>query len=312
MPVDHVCPHCQNRLAVPRRKVDVEFPCPRCGGANFISKAEAAERKAQSRAKRASQRLQANELQVAVGYDDVGNLLGASVDPHAWQQPMYPQAGVYPAGGWTAPQRSASQPAVNTEELQDLILVPKQMVLLQVMLFILLGPIAFGLGYWAASSGTTVVQGGDQAVVAAEAVPIKGEIKLPLGLEPHDVGAVVLALPSDAKLNAKFASRGLRPKDAQDAFAQNQEQAIHDLGGDVVRADAKGEFTLIVKRPGQYKVLIVSHFATRPAGDRPSDIDMKEMAKYFDNPSDLIGPHQYSWRGMEFKNPMAPLAIRFN
>ncbi|MBS0209296.1 MAG: hypothetical protein JSS27_10100 [Planctomycetes bacterium] len=318
MPVDHVCPHCQNRLAVPRRKVDVEFPCPRCGGANFIDKADYAARKAQAKAARNSNRQPAAGAGAAVGYDDIGAMLGAQGDAGAdWQQPAYQYGGypAYPSGAaaWSAGQTSAPRERVNLEELQDLILVPKQMVLMQVMLFVLLGPIAFGLGYWAASSSATVAEVAKQQAASSQAqsVSLQGEIKVPFGSQPLDAGAVIVALPVEAKVTSKLSARGLRPRDPIDAFAASQEKSIQALGGDVVRADQKGEFHLIVKRPGSYKLLIISHNGLRPAGERPSDIDTKEMSVYFDNVADLLGANQYEWRGIDFQEPMSAMSVRF-
>jgi hypothetical protein len=125
------------------------------------------------------------------------------------------------------------------------------------------------------------------------------------------VGAVIVALPADAKLERLLTARGLRPHDPLDKFSDNAELAIHQLGGDVVRTNNQGDFQLIVV-PGRYRLLIISHKGLRRPGVQPVDLDVNEMKKYFDNVFDLVGPNQYRWSTEEFRDAMPPFGIRFD
>src|SRR5438045_4768457 len=145
MPVNHVCPHCQHRLAVPRRKIDIEFPCPRCGGSNFISRAEADARRAAARARRHAAQLAPHDSDIGIAYEDVPGLLG--VVPTA-APPSAPAHSVPKLPFWSSPSGR-----ISAGEVRDLLLVSRRMVGWQVMLFCAVAPVFFILGYLIGASG---------------------------------------------------------------------------------------------------------------------------------------------------------------
>jgi hypothetical protein len=127
---------------------------------------------------------------------------------------------------------------------------------------------------------------------AAEPVALGGHVLYALspGESLPDHGAVVVALPADGKPDVKIAADGLRPED--DDLDEGLE-ALRTVGGEIARSDASGRFQLVVPRPGNYTLLVVSRHATRP--DAPLDpADARELGKYLAEPRDLIGQKRYA------------------
>src|SRR5215469_15765902 len=100
-----------------------------------------------------------------------------------------------------------------------------------------------------------------------------------------------MALPADKKPDVKIAAEGLRADD--DDEEGPGVNALREVGAEVSRSDAKGKFELVVPRPGNYTLLVVSRHATRP-GTPLDPADAKELGKYFAAPRELIGQQRYA------------------
>ncbi len=143
----------------------------------------------------------------------------------------------------------------------------------------------------------------------AEPVALSGHVLYALspGESLPDEGAVVMALPVDDRPDVKLAARGLRPDDDD---LDETHDALRAAGGEVARSDAGGQFQLVVPRPGNYRLLVVSRHATRP--DATLDTaDAKELAKYLAEPGDLIGQKRYALLVRRLTGSPAPFTHEF-
>ncbi|HQU46427.1 MAG TPA: hypothetical protein PK867_26710 [Pirellulales bacterium] len=131
---------------------------------------------------------------------------------------------------------------------------------------------------------------------AGEPVALEGRVLYSLspGQSLADERAVVIALPAGKKPAKKIAARGLRPADEDELNAAPSADALRALGGSIARVDESGQFQLVVPRPGNYWLLIISHLASRPDELAIAMSDVKELSGYFASPSELIGQQRYS------------------
>jgi DNA-directed RNA polymerase subunit RPC12/RpoP len=146
--------------------------------------------------------------------------------------------------------------------------------------------------------------------VVAEPVALSGHVLYALspGDSLPDEGAVVIALPSDRKPDVKIAAHGLRADDATDLDA---EAALSEIGAAMARSDARGQFQLVVPRPGNYAVLMISSHATRPDGVTLPMADGEELSRYFASPNQLIGQKRYALISQRLTGAPAPLTHEF-
>ena len=133
------------------------------------------------------------------------------------------------------------------------------------------------------TGGNPVVFEGNLSYVASP-----GQIK-------PDAEAGVIAVPFDKRPDEKLAGRGLRSTDAGNIDATPAAAALHALGGACARADADGDFPLVVPRPGKYFLLVISKHAKRDAGRSIEFDDFRAISEYFKSPADLVGPYRYDW-----------------
>lgn len=154
---------------------------------------------------------------------------------------------------------------------------------------------AFVAGWLA---GRTSQPKGSSPVVEppGEPVPLEGRVLYSLspGHSLSDKHAMVIALPAGKKPAKKIDVRGLQPADEDDLDALPAGDALRSLGGMAVRADEQGGFVLVVPRPGNYWVLIISRHASRPEELALGISDAKELSEYFTSPNELIGQRRYS------------------
>ncbi|HWB10206.1 MAG TPA: hypothetical protein VG826_13330 [Pirellulales bacterium] len=123
-----------------------------------------------------------------------------------------------------------------------------------------------------------------------------------------DEGAVVIALPADRKPDIKIAARGLRADQEADLDAQ---AALGSVGAAAARGDAHGQFQLVVPRPGNYSLLIISSHATRPDGATLPMADGETLSNYFASPAELIGQQRYALFSRRLAGAPSPLTHEF-
>lgn len=137
----------------------------------------------------------------------------------------------------------------------------------------------------------------------AERVLVSGQIRFlgAGGIGQPDRGAVVMLLPAERLPPKPLPVEGLRPWDEDSALALQNREKVAEFGGAWGKADAQGEFSLVLPTPGQYWVLVISRNLARPrwVTEQPhrgiAELDREQLARYFERPVDLIGPQDYRW-----------------
>lgn len=218
--------------------------------------------------------------------------------------PPPPVASVPPVGSVppTAPPSPAPRPpAVEGPETgepvpSDMILFPRRTFYVQAVLFLVVAGVAFGMGYFI-GRGDVKEERVQQELKqrAPQMVSVEGVLSYhpdPSRRAPDD-GAVVIMLPAGKYPEKRFPIKGLGPGDSKSSEPQDTIAAIKALGGDYVRADSQGQFSLTLPDRGKYRVLVISRHAERPKDHRIEEPDLMELDRYFDQTERLIARSQY-------------------
>jgi hypothetical protein len=311
MPVDFICPQCQQLLAVPRRKVGTTIDCPRCGEPALVEPAlvEAGQASVVARGKAGP---------MAGAFDEIVLMpssppLTVAPPPSALPRTALPKT-ARPPQSWTDPvEPRESRPQRLTgrvESYDDMLLISRRIVYMQAVLFCVVAGVAFAAGWLLARRGIDAASSAPQVVDGP--VSVGGVVTFgPRGAKRKDAGAIVIALPADAQLDEKLPAKGLRPTDDSETLANLAAERVRDLGGDCVRADAEGAFQLVVSRPGRYHLLIISSHTRREKREPIDDGDLRSMSKWFDVVSEVIGLHRYRWSSVELGAKTEPLVQTF-
>ncbi|MGH7138944.1 MAG: hypothetical protein ACREHD_24630 [Pirellulales bacterium] len=163
------------------------------------------------------------------------------------------------------------------------------------------------------SSRSTAKAAADGKGASAEPVPLEGYVLYSLspGQSVPDNGATVIALPGGKTPTRKISARGLRPGNGDDLSALPAADHLRSLGGTVARTDNTGQFQLVVPRPGNYSLLIVSHRATRPDGQPVARADLDELGRVFTSPNELIGQNRYAILSQRLAGAPRPITHEF-
>jgi hypothetical protein len=156
--------------------------------------------------------------------------------------------------------------------------------------------LAFVAGFIIGRSGHVESKTTAERAVAGDPVALDGHVLYSLtpGDSLPDAGATVIALPAGKKAEQKIAARGLRPGDDDDLSAAPAAEALRSLGAAVAKTDSSGQFQLVVPRPGDYSLVILSHRANRPDGQTIAMSDQEELSHVFASPKELIGQKRYT------------------
>ena len=184
-----------------------------------------------------------------------------------------------------------------------MILFPRRMLYVQGLLLLILFALGLGSGYFIGGGGAEPRATNDRA--AQQRILIEGKLVYDPGTGrlAGDQNAVIIALPEGKLPPKKISSEGIRPQ-AASTESQNSVQMIRQLGGEYARADASGNFSLVVPDRGKYHLLIISNHTTRPEGTDVSEADLSDMQQYFSMAALLIGRHKYSWTLREISDDL--------
>ncbi|MCA9164003.1 MAG: RNHCP domain-containing protein [Planctomycetales bacterium] len=314
MTIRFTCEHCGQRLSVNDSNAGRRAKCPKCkqslhvpgepvsaeaaGAANAAGSANASGGAAHS----------ASDL----GGADSAERPSATSDADA-STTDYPAGEQWPADESDAAGEDAySQFAVydewvfDTGEIPDAkkkddrpvdeqrVAVPRAALYTQGVLLAVVALVFFILGLMTGSSGS-----GGGANDAPQACVIEGSVaRQESGQTVPDDGAIVVILPQNARPDPtnKFPAQPLMPGSSSAETDQQLRGGIRDLGGDFVRVDATGEFTLNVPDRGKYFVLVLSRSAARPPGELPKPTDLAQIGRYFLPADELLGNSRYVWQ----------------
>jgi DNA-directed RNA polymerase subunit RPC12/RpoP len=310
MPVEFLCPGCRATLSIARRKIGTGIDCPRCSGKiivpdEFSARAEVVMARLERTAKKTRRGQRRPELTV---HREAGIDLESPTADYA-SEPSPPGA----EGTWRviddanddAPPVVMAEPppvalwqigaAPSVEAGSDIyaarLRAQRRSWVAQAALMIAIAATAFVLGYALARSQNL----NDSAASSAseEPVLIEGRITFTdsVGAPRPDVGALLLVVPQtppEVKL------RPLGINSSARTFADNDAEEFARAGGAMTRADDNGGFTLVVPKPGAYRLLWISRQQNRPDNQMPAASDLETLSQYFISPIDLIGLRRYA------------------
>lgn len=206
--------------------------------------------------------------------------------------------------------------SLGTTQAPEYLLVSRRRIQAYVLLLMGTGLVAFFLGRGTAGSRRidSAASSGSGAKAPGDPVLLPGNVYFAGKGKPlaPDAGAVIIALPLETP-QERVAVEGLRPWTTSLVSRKEAADQVASLGGAFAQADADGSFHVVLPRPGEYRLLIISNNLARPATitARPNrgidELDVRGIAQYCDRPADLIGPQAYLWTRVEVRPGMTPL-----
>jgi len=190
----------------------------------------------------------------------------------------------------------------------DKILFPRRMLYVEAVLYLTVATTAFGLGYLTGRRGFSAASKEDADMQMR--VPVEGKVLLvpQTGTKHGDAGAIVIVLPAAKIPDKRLPITGLRPGDSPgDATSA----VLAQFGGAATRADDDGRFAVFVPAAGSYRILIISHQATRWPDGPLEQGDISALGKYFDSPTDLLQRCRYRWLTKDLRLGIAPIEVEF-
>jgi hypothetical protein len=206
------------------------------------------------------------------------------------------------------------QPPGQKSVPSDKILFPRRMLYVEGLLYLTVALAAFGLGYLAGRGGTSAAGKEDsENAEVANRVPIEGKVMLEsqAGEKRGDEGAVVIALPAGKAPPIPLPVAGLRPDDWTPPADNANLRGLTNMHGAAAQVDAAGNFSLIVPSAGTYRILIISHHATRVPDNALEASDFGELARYFSMPADLLRSSAYHWLSRDVTRDAKPIEEQF-
>ena len=152
-----------------------------------------------------------------------------------------------------------------------------------------------------------------EAEPGAEPVELDGSViySLAPGQYKPDAGAVAIALPVDRRPPEKLPSVGLRPDDDVESHWAPMANALAGFGAALARANDEGDFQLVVPKPGEYHLLLLSRHAKRPASQAIDKAVLDELAAYFADGAGLVGAGKFAWSRRRLRGVPTPLRHDF-
>ncbi len=306
-------------LGIASRKAGSDIDCPKCGVAQVVPSEEAAAA--------AMVMNQFAKPETAVG--DIENLVVYDDQPAAIETPRPGRSkiGVGPIPIPTsvrAPQPESDEllsggplsgePLSGEPVPRGMILFARQTLYVQAVLFLVVGVVAFASGYFIGRGDANYQVQVEQEEDAREQVPIRGTLvcKMEGGRVIGDEDAVIIALPVGKRPQEKLSLRDIRPRDPIPDTPPKNVRLIREFGGEYARADAKGDFFMVLPDQGVYRVLIISAHARHPEGVAFDEIDAEEIGEYFDLVERQIGRQQYRWTKEEINVGFNAIEIEFD
>lgn len=295
MPIRFHCKRCHQWLGIASRKAGSEIQCPKCGWSQIVPNQEAASA-AMAMDQYAENHQAVENTSSLMVYDDQPAAIETPQAAHL-QQPA-PSTPTSPTTGLPTTQ---GQLELGKPVPRGMILYPRRTLYVQGLLLLILFAVGFGLGYFIGRGGAE--NKGQKGQAAKERILIEGKLVYDPGTGrlAGDQNAVIIALPSGKSPEKKISYQGIRPRDAYTESHQSV-QMIRKLGGEYARADASGDFSMVVPDRGKYHLLIVSNHAARPEGTDADEADLVEMQRYFSAAGPLVSRYKYSWTLREINN----------
>ncbi len=309
MPIRFPCNHCGQLLGIASRKVGSEINCPKCGSVQTVPTPEAAE------AALAMRRFARSTAQ----FESASTVV-------VYEEP--PATGTFePAAAVSARGSSAETPAAAPAEVPavgrpvpgDMILFHRRTFYVHGVLFLLLFAAGLGAGYLIGRGNRRFDEQVQSEQQARERVLVEGKLFYDpgTGQPAGDENSLVIALPENKRPEHLLSILGIRAQDPAPPQTHRTIQAIGELGGAYVRADADGSFSLVLPE-GEYYLLIVSAHVARASGQPLDEADLVQIGEYFQLGEQfqlaehLIGRYEYRWEREKVVRGFNPIEINFS
>ena len=213
----------------------------------------------------------------------------------------------------SAPSQSSAVRRSSSLVPSGMILFPRRMLYVQAILYPVIAVVALLAGYFIGRGGATDAERSGQKVAAGDRVPVEGKVVYDpgTGSPVGDEGAVVIVVPLGVYPTSRLLAEAIRPSDSPLPESHRTLSMIRGLGGGYGRADASGEFSFFLPDRGKYRVLVISRHTTRPRNAKVSEVDLAEMGKYFEQPSQLVRTCKYRWTSEEIDLGTKPVEVDF-
>jgi len=320
MPIRFHCTNCSQLLGIASRKAGAEINCPKCGSVQTVPREN---RVAAADASPAAPAVvppapppgggSGPSLADLVVYDDLPpepGLVQASEAGDTATAIAVPQAMAVPVAP-SAPRPDAEPGGRPVPS--GMILYSRQTFYIQGFLFLILGIMAFGAGYFIGRGNATFDRQIAEEQASKQRVPVEGTLVYDTGAGriAGDENAVIILLPEGKQPEATLSIQGIRPQDPPPRDNNRSVERIRSLGGAYGRADAQGNFYLVVPDQGRYHVLIISAHAARPGNDDIEEGDLVEMQRYFHLAKELVNRFKYRWTTEEIRIGFGAVAYSF-
>lgn len=289
MAIRFACQRCGKLLGIASRKAGSEIDCPRCGFRQVVPTEEAA----------AAALALGHSTPTREVVEDASDVMVYDDQPAVVETPRRP---LPEASSRKVPsdfRRAASEdaPEAGDPVPRGMILFRRRTLYVQAVLFVLLAAVAFGSGYFMGRGDATFEESVRRQQAAKMPVSVEGTLTyLPTpDRRVGDEGAVVIALPENARPKTRIAVREIRPERGAPLPGSPAVRAIEELGGAYARTDASGSFLLELPQPGSYWLLLISRSTSRPEGEAIDEVAADEMDRYFQSAAELVGSHKYRW-----------------
>lgn len=277
MPIKFTCEHCGKRLKVKSAQAGVRAKCPQCSGKIVVP--NQSEESVDDEADDASTTRQSGEYSTSEEDNPYAEFVVYD-DEVEWHYES---------------DESDYAPRLSTATDIARVSVPRSVLYTQGVLLVVVGIAGFVLGI-------LVSGGGSDDAAARVAIPcvLSGAISYSTGggRDLPDDGSVILVLPSEQRPapTGKAPVAGLRPGDPIPRDQSENLRIIQSIGGAYTRADTEGQFRVTLPDGGRYFVLVVSKNTSRSANEELDKIDIAQLGRYVQPPTELLGDSRYKWR----------------
>lgn len=294
MPIRFTCEHCGQKLSVGSQKAGTKANCPRCKESVRVPGLSMT-----------TERVAAQSMLVVAGepandVDDEPAAPPVEMQFFSYSdQPVETSELVFDTTSPRVRTEHSDKPITPPSAVDyELVSIPRRVIYLQAGLLVAVAVVCFTLG---ALMGGAVLRGVPDEQLASKPCVISGFVQVIDGvMKKGDAGAVVIVLPQDRQeIDERAAADGLRPRDSLPPETHRGLGILRTNGAGFAKADANGKYQVSVPRQGKYFLLVISRAKIGGEGEIDS-LDLRKIARFFENANELIGQQKYRFSEERF------------
>jgi DNA-directed RNA polymerase subunit RPC12/RpoP len=348
MSIHFNCNRCHQLLGIADRKAGTGIECPKCGHTQVVPNREAVEATKLMGQIAGTPQVDDDPADLVV-YDDEPAAIDSPRRRKKKQEKNTPpvekttptqrpkktkktkntkKKTKQPAPAKTAEQQPSPQPSPEAQPSPEpqpspspqpgkplpsgMILFPRRSFYVQAVLLVILAGVAVAGGYFMGRGDANYEIKMADEELDRQSMEIKGKLvhDTGTGLVPDENG-VVMAFPIDKLPEKALSSNKLGPHSRPPDETDESLKAIVAFGGAYCRADATGDFSMVVPDLGTYRILVISRNAKRPKDVELDEADFVEIEEYLSGAKRLIGRGKYRWTREEVTARLAPIEVNF-